>query len=344
MKKWQVATLTVIVMLMFSTGMSFGATTWRVCFNTMVFQGNWYGKIFEEWAKEIDSRTKGELKIQIYWPGQLPYKGFEILATIKDRLVDAAECNTSYYGTTEPLMDEDFKRFQFDEIPWFEKAAKQVIPKYYKPIFDKYNVMPIAQFLSGGGEAFFVNKPIRKVSDAKGLKVRVYSKSLANMVMAWGANPVTIPVVELYTALQRGVVDGATTSFMTGADAKFWEVLKYVTLTNHNVGGYNTIITNKATWNALPDNIKKIVTEVSDKYAGQVWKQAPQVTKELMEDFRKHGVQILNLDPGEREKMRAMAAAQWKDWLDRTGPTGVAMLREIEKLGDVKWPILKDYK
>ncbi len=344
MKRWQLAALSVILILVFGIGASSAATTWRVCFNTMIQQNNWYGKIFEDWAKEIADRTKGELKIQIYWPGQLPYKGFEILATVKDRLVDAAECNTSYYGTTEPLMDEDFKRFQFDEIPWFEKASEKVIPKYYQPIFDKYNVIPIAKFLSGGGEGFFANKPVTKVADCKGMKVRVYSKSTADMVKAWGGNPVTIPVVELYTALQRGVVDGAVTSFMTASDAKFWEVLKYVTWTNHNVGGYDTIITNKTTWNALPDNVKKIVMEVSNKHSDRVWKGAPKITQELMEDFKKRGVKILYLEPAERNKFKALCAFQWKEWLDRTGPTGVAMLREIQTLGDVTWPILKDYK
>jgi TRAP-type C4-dicarboxylate transport system substrate-binding protein len=343
MKKAQMVVAVILAVLLLGAGLSFAQQpkfqkTWKVYFSTMIYQYNWQGKIVERWAKEIEERSGGALKMQLYWPGQLPYKGFEILTTIQGRLLDAAECLTTYYGNTDPLMDPKWQFYTMDTLDQLKKALA-VQEKYLQPTFDKYRAVPLIKATSGGDQNWFSKKPVTKMSDMKGLKCRVYSKATADLVKEWGCNPITIPIVELYTALQRGVVDSVVTSYTTGADVKFWEVLPYATDMNWNVGGLNTVLANKGAWDELPPEIQKVVREASDKASEEIYRESPLEEKRLRDLFRKGGVKILQLDPGEKEKFREKTAVLWKQWLDAVGEKGIPMLKEVEKETGI--PILK---
>jgi TRAP-type C4-dicarboxylate transport system substrate-binding protein len=340
MKKWQLYLALVAVSIFASAGVSHAQKpkfekTWRVYFSTMVYQHNWQGKVIQNWAKEIEDRTNGALKIQLYWPGQLPYKGFEIFTTVQNRLVDGAECLTTYYGSTHPLMDIRWMTFTIDNLDQFKKVIQGVMRKYYQPIYEKYNVIPVINTTSGGDQNWFSKDAVTKMEQIKGNKCRVYSKATADMVKAWGCHPVTIPIVELYTALQRGVVTSVVTSFTTGADVKFWEVLPYATDMNWSMGGYNTVLINGKAWAELPADVQKIVLEAGERASEEIFKESPAEEKRLRDLFRKGGAKVIQLDPGEREKLKKASLFLVKEWVDMNGNTAVEMLKEVKKVAGI---------
>ena len=345
MKKWQLFVVLAVVITFAGAGLSFAQKpkfqkTWKVCFSTMIFQNNWQGAVIQNWAKEIEDRTGGALKIELYWPKQLPYKGFEMFKTVQNRLVDGGECLTTYYGSTHPIMDTRWRVFNIDTVEALEKVINQVLRKHFQPIFDQYNVIPVINTTSGGDQNWFSKDPVTKMEQMNGYKCRVYSKATADMVKAWGCHPVTIPVVELYTALQRGVVSAVVTSYTTGADVKFWEVLPYATDINWDIAGYNTVLINKNAWKELPNDIQKIVLEAGEKASKEIFRQQPIEEKKLRELFRKGGAKVLQLDPGEREKLKKASTFLWKDWVDMNGEKGKALLTDVKKVTGVD--ILKE--
>ena len=345
MRKLKIFAVMVTVLFLFGMGISDAKApkkfqkTWRLSFNSMIFQGNWVGNIVEKWAKEIEEATDGGLKMKFYWPGALPYKGHQSLPAVKDRLVDGAECNATYYGNTHPLVNTTYMFFQFRTQEEFMRSIKQVIAKSYKPIFDKYNAVVLISTVSGGNENFFSKKSITKLSDLKGMKIRAYSKSLADMIKSLGGSPITIPITELYMALQRGAVQTDFTSFNTANDVKFWEVMKYATEVGYTQGGYNTVCVNKDAWNEVPEKYQKVIRKISNRYSDLIYEAAVKNEGALRENFKKHGGKILQLEPGEREKMEESVLLLWKAYAEKAGDGGVGMLGDLEKL--FNRPILK---
>ena len=65
---------------------------------------------------DIEERSGGRLKMELYWPGMLPYKGMETLNLVKHRLVDVSECTTWTLGGVEKLMDNRILFFLFESM------------------------------------------------------------------------------------------------------------------------------------------------------------------------------------------------------------------------------------
>ncbi|MCF8137051.1 MAG: TRAP transporter substrate-binding protein DctP [Desulfotignum sp.] len=306
--------------------------TWKVCFHTMVQKGNWAGNIMENWAKEIEERTNGDLKIQFYWPGALPYKGAESLMVMKKGLADVIEGTTWSFTGLEPTMDVSLQIFMYNDKEETKKAMEEVLMPHWEPKFKKYNAKVLMHWTSGAYQNYWSKEPVTKLSQMKGVKTRVYSRGLAEMVKMWGSAPLTIPVVELYTALQRGIVSAVITSNNTAYDIKFWEVLDYSTEIKLMPGGPDTLLVNQKSWGKLSPETQAVVMEVSKKYSAvlqdEVWNSAEQIKEKLKEN----GMEILQISKEEREKIKDLTAGYvWKDYLAKAGDDGVAIFKDLEK-------------
>ncbi len=117
-------------------------------------------------------------------------------------------------------------------------------------------------------------KPVRTLEDIKGMKIRSTGLS-AKIVKALGGAPVAMPQGDTYEALQKGVVEGTFTPIET---LKGWRQAEVVDYTTESTGvGYTTsmfVVINLEKWNALPENLRKIMEEVSDEWVGvhgEVW-------------------------------------------------------------------------
>lgn len=103
-------------------------------------------------------------------------------------------------------------------------------------------------------------KPIRNVNDLAGLKIRVSpGKIRIDTFQSLGASPTPISLSELYTSLQTHVVDGQENPLLLIEQQKFYEVQKYVSMSDHIWSGYWTLV-NQDVWNRMPKDIQTIVS------------------------------------------------------------------------------------
>lgn len=117
-----------------------------------------------------------------------------------------------------------------------------------------------------GFRHFFTVKPVSKVEDLKGMKLRVSNDPVMNgMVKGLGANPTVISFTELYSALQTGVVDGAEQPIANYKSNAFQEVAPNLILDGHTLGAIQVIITDDA-WNKLTERQQNVLIEAG-KYA-----------------------------------------------------------------------------
>ncbi|MDH3446016.1 MAG: TRAP transporter substrate-binding protein [Deltaproteobacteria bacterium] len=178
------------------------------------------------WAAEVEKLSKGSLKVRIYPGGELgkgPREQFK-------RAVDGiADITFGLQGYTSKL----FPRTTLIELPAVAVDAIDATKKLWN-VLDKHlsveyqRVKLLALWTNDGPVLMSKEKPIRKIDDLKGLKVRVPSKDQADLIANLGATPVSMPASEMYRSLSTGVVDvllvpsTVITSFKIGEVAKFY--------------------------------------------------------------------------------------------------------------------------
>jgi TRAP-type transport system periplasmic protein len=171
------------------------------------------------------------------------------------------------------------------------------------------------------------NKPVRVPDDLKGLKMRVQeAKVWLGFMRALGAIPTPIPFGELYSALQQGVVDGQENPVVTITSMKFYEVQKFVGLTEHTYTAL-PVMASKKWWDALKPEQRKII---ADSVAASVPEQRKTVTAQVddgLKLLRGQGVTITEVD-----KAKFMAATKDVPALvaDQVPPALVQRIRDTK--------------
>src|SRR5690606_737156 len=107
-------------------------------------------------------------------------------------------------------------------------------------------------------------RPITGPDDLKGIKMRtLQAPTILSTYRAYGANPTAMAYTEVYNGLQQGVVEGQENPLANIDSMKFYEVQKYMTMTNHIYHTYGAVM-NKAAWESLPPDLQKVVKEAFD--------------------------------------------------------------------------------
>jgi TRAP-type C4-dicarboxylate transport system substrate-binding protein len=178
------------------------------------------------------------------------------------------------------------------------------------------------------GQMLFARKPISTLSELKGMKIRVTSKSMADYVSALGGVPVTISLDELYPGLQQGTVDGATTAAATGYQMKLWETTKY--LIDLDIGTpTGLLVVASAVWKRLPADLQKIMTDVGAEFTDKGWDQSMTLEKTGLDENREKGVTYIAAKPEWKPELAKAEQKVAEQWAKRAGPEGKAAFNKI---------------
>ena len=160
-------------------------------------------------------------------------------------------------------------------------------------------------------------RPINKVEDMKGLKMRVPpDATLVDIVKSLGAEAQQIRFAELYVALQQGVVDGQENPLVNIHASKLYEVQKHLALTNHQFQ-MTPLLVSKRTWDRLSDADKKAVQEAATEATVLQRRLSQEADDKLLADLKSKGVQVTTPDKAAFEKATAEVDDKWM-----AGPIG----------------------
>ena len=208
----------------------------------------------------VESGTNGAVKVEIFPDGQLG-KDNEVIQQVKSGVVQSSISSVGGVASVYPMIGVLDVPFAYPNIattyavfdgPFGRKLAADITRK---------TGMDVLGFGDSGGFFAFTNSkhPIKSPDDMKGLKIRTMGlDSHKAMVSSLGGQPVAINWAEVYTALQTGVADGEMNPIPIVKFAKFDEVQKYLTLTNHLFTPYVWLF-NKGAFDALSPHEKEVV-------------------------------------------------------------------------------------
>ncbi len=271
-------------------------------------------KPLHEWVAAMDQKTNGRWKIKLHYGGVLaPPK--EQVDGIRAGMFEAACSCAAYTPGKLPLHtvaglpfiapNENVDMFQLAIELWKHPAIKKELLKW--------NAVPL---LAGGLPQYHLmgNKPIRKVEDLKGARIRIGGE-IAKLLKEFGAVPTLVPAPESYEALSRGTIDllGFPWSYAFGA-YKSYEVSKYVTIPM-SLGVMNcNFIANKDAWDALPGDFKKYHKEFFDK-SPKMWAAEYKKADDKWIPIFKKKLEFINFPKSERDKLVAKAEEFYERWV-----------------------------
>src|ERR1700726_1354036 len=174
-------------------------------------------------------------------------------------------------GTVVPVAEAQQLPFAFKSAAEAHKAIDGPLGKYIgeEMAAKGMHLFPVAGFDNGMRQVASIPRAIASPSDFAGMKIRVPpGQMMLDTFGAFGAQPVTTPANQIYDALKTGKVDAQENPLAILEGFKLYELVKYVSLTNHMWSGFN-LMAHLATWQGLPDDIKTVIDRNAAKYVRQ---------------------------------------------------------------------------
>ena len=297
-------------------------------------------KAAESWAKEIEKRSAGNVKISIF-PG--------------GTLTPADQC---YDGVVKGISDIGMSAFAYTRgrFPAMEaldlplgypngRVATRVANEFYLSMKPKAleNVKVLYLHAHGPG-LLHTKKPVKKLDDLKGMKVRSTGFS-AKVVEALGAVPVAMPQGETYEALSKGIVDGTIGPIEVLKGWKQGEVVK--STTDCFDVGYTTVffvVMNLKKWNSLPPDTRKVLDDVSREWIdvhGKAWDEADKEGRAFTKSL---GNQVITLPAQEGARWKKAVRPTIEEYVKNAEQKGVPGRKSVKEAESLIGKFRKQYK
>src|SRR4030066_31094 len=243
---------------------AFGQAKYVLKFNHVFGQKEPYHQGFLNWAKAVEEKTKGGLKIEVFPSAQLGVEE-DILEQIRAGANIGQNTDSARMGMYVPGIACLNGPYFAENLVEVEKLTKApTIKGFHDELANKHGFKVLSFSWVQGYRHFFTNKPIRNPEDLKGLRIRTPPAPIwQESIRALGATPVAMAFGEMYPALQQKAMDGVELVYNNIPGGRLYEVLKYVSETGH-IMLINFEVISAKWFNSLPSNYQKILVEECD--------------------------------------------------------------------------------
>jgi len=288
--------------------------------------GSLFHESVEHFAKLANSRLGNKAKITTFGSSQLG----------KDKqLLQKVKLGTVNFSLPSSVMSSVHDEFGVFDMPYMIKdrkhmaaVEKKVLPGIFKNLEKKTGYKVLAVWENGFRQITNNKRPINTPGDLKGIKLRTpKSKWRVKMFQTYGANPTPMAFSEVFTALKTGTMDGQENPYAQIASAKFQEVQKYLSISNHVYTPAYVVVHNDQ-WNKVPADVRKIVEKAAQDTQGFVYKRAAELEVSLLKVIKDAGVKVNNAN---RDAFVKGSAAVYKQFGDEV-PTGKALIKKVSGL------------
>lgn len=276
-------------------------------------------KVAEDWAKEIERRCGGQVEITVC-PGELLSKAPKCYESVLAGTSDIGMSCFAYTPARFPLLEGLDLPLGYPNGLTASRIATAMVAKYKPAETADTHVL---YTLAPGPGMLASKKAVRKLEDAKGLKVRTTGLS-GKIAQALGAEPISLSQPQALEALHRGLVDatlssmGSLQAWQQGAEIDF--------VTDTSAIGYTTtlfVTMSLPKWNSLPPDVQKIFTDASAQWVdkhGRAWDQSDADARAMLLRLKK---EIILLPAGEEQRWVAAMKPVLDAYLTATAKKGL---------------------
>ena len=283
---------------------------------------NMHTENLAQFVKDVDAATGGKLKIQVHDNASL-FKAPEIKRAVQGGQAQAGEILLVNFQNEWPLWGIDgipflatsyadsFKLYQASKATLQKKLGEQGMVLLYAVAWPPQGI--------------FTKKQVASAADMKGIKWRAYSPATARIGELVGAQPVTVQQAELSQAMATGVVERYMSSGSTGYDTKTYEHLKFFADTQAWLPK-NAVIANKKAFDALDKATQDGLLKAAAEAEQRGWTASERKTGEYLDLLKKNGMTVYPPSAQLKADMQKVGETMLKEWLDKAGPEGKAVV------------------
>ncbi len=280
-----------------------------------------------QFAAKVQDKSGGTLAVKVYAATQLGSET-QMVAAVRGGVQDLVITSTAPVATL-------IKEYLLFDLPFLLQSEQEADALLDGPLGTRLlelarpkGMVGLCYWENGFRQVTNSRREVRTLADLSGLKLRTMQNPVyIDAFQALGANAIPMPFTELYTAMETRAIDAEENPIAIIHANKFYEVQKYVTLTNHAYAPY-VVLLSKRVWDRLagPERqaLRTACTEARD------WQRAysRRMTAELTEGLRKQGMTITALDPAEVRKMRERLQPVVERYAKDIGPDLLAQARQ----------------
>jgi TRAP-type transport system periplasmic protein len=248
---------------------------------------------FVKWAKQVEARTQGGLKIDVFHSAQLGREE-DIIEQIRQGANIGQNTDSARMGNYVPgiaVMNGPYFAETLEEVAKLRKAPTVV--KWQEELASKYGLKVLSFSWVQGYRHFFTNKPVRVPEDLKGLRIRTPPAPIwQESVRALGATPVAMAFGEMYSGLQQRAIDGVELVYNNIPGGRFYEVLKVANETKH-IMLINFEVVSAKWFDSLPKEYQAILIEECDKAGEETSNQIFKLEAEVEQQLKGRGMTIV---------------------------------------------------
>jgi tripartite ATP-independent transporter DctP family solute receptor len=247
----------------------------------------------EEFARRVNEKVGDQAKIVVFGSSQLGSDS-ELLKKLKLGTVDLALPST--------VMSSEVPLFGLFELPYLVKdrahmgrLRDEIVMPVLAPAAEKSGYTILGVWENGFRQITNSKRPIEKPTDLQGIKLRVPSGVWrVKMFQSYGANPSPMAFSEVFVALQTGVMDGQENPLAQIYPSRFYEVQKYLSMTNHVYTP--AYLTAGRSWKKYSPEIQKALTDAAVETQPVVYEIAAKMDEDFLQKLKDGGMQVNQVD------------------------------------------------
>lgn len=268
----------------------------------------------QQWAKEVEKLSDGKIHINVLGAGSVVEHN-QTLDSINMNIIQGDFTDPSYFSGKDPAFalygnligawsnPKDLVDFMYNG-GGFEVANE---------LLNKYGVQLLA-VSTVGVESLVSKKPIRNIADLQGVKLRAPEGLVQALFKNLGASPVNLPGSEVYTSLEKGVIDASDYSiFARNQQSGMNDIAKFPIHPGWHSMPVNQVTLNKKTYDKLPQDLKDVLAKAGKQYA-EGFLAMHQKLDEAAVQNKKADITVIEWEPAEIQKVREVATKMWPEW------------------------------
>jgi tripartite ATP-independent transporter DctP family solute receptor len=247
-----------------------------------------------KFGEELEKLSDGRMKLEIYPASQLGLEK-DMAQQLETGSLDFGFLTNAYMSTRQDSLNAWFMPFTFKNLEEAVKMRESEAAKQMLEDLNSQGLVGLDFIFAGNRHILMKNGHVSSPQDLKGKKIRIIgSPAIQEFWEKVGAGPTAMPLSEVYTSLQTGVIDGIDIDLDALVTEKYYENAENLTLTNH-ITFPSVIVMSQKTYDKLTTEDQEIVKKALKAAADWGVQQAIQRENKNLEELKKHGVKVKEL-------------------------------------------------
>ncbi len=253
----------------------------------------------DEWCRDLGRRSGGRVQATLY-PGGILTPAPQLFDSVTTGIADIGFGPMGVTPGRFPLTEVMEQPLGVESAYEMTRLSNDFFRAFHPRELEPVKVL---FFLSASPGLLHTKRPVKKLEDLKGMKVRCLGGNAAKVLKALGAVPIVIPTGDTYDALRKGIVDGVVAAWDSLETLKWGEILPYTTVSYHAaVGAPGFVVMNKAKWDSLPPDIQKTMEGMSAEYAEKLSRLWDEKDRNTIKKWTARNHVSIHLSPMEEKR------------------------------------------